>query len=61
MPVLEEVAESTDGIKLFFSNICDGLFESAGEELEGMKESIFVCDGWKREVVVAELNSVGDE
>ena len=26
-----------------------------------MEEVIFVCDGWMREVVMAEFNSVGDE
>ena len=61
MPVLEEVAELTDGVKLFVGNSGGGLFEGAGEEVEGMKELIFVRDGWKRKVVVAEFNSVGDE
>ena len=51
----------TDGIELFVGNSCGGLFEVAGEEMESMKESIFVRDGWKREVVVEEFNSVGDE
>ena len=60
-PVLEEVAESTDGVGLFVGNICGGLFEGAREELESTKESIFVRDGWKREVVVEEFNSVRDE
>ena len=61
MPVLEEVMESTDGIKLFIGNSCGGLFEGAGEEVENMKESILVRDGWKSEVVVAEFSSVRDE
>ena len=26
-----------------------------------MEEAIFVCDGWMRKVVMAELNSVGDK
>ena len=46
---------------MFVGNSCGGLFEGAGEEVDGMKESIFVCDGWKRKVVVAEFNSVRDE
>ena len=53
MQVLEEVAESTDGVKLFVGNSCGGLFEGDGEEVEGTKESIFMRDGWKCEVVVA--------
>ena len=61
LPVLEEVAESADGVELFVDNSGGGLFEGAGEEVEGVEESIFVCDGWMREVVVAEFNGVGDE
>ena len=61
LPVLEEVAESDYGIELFVGNSCGGLFEGAGKEVEGTEESIFVRDGWMREVVVAEFNSVGDE
>ena len=61
LPVLEEVAESSDGVDFFVGNSCGGLFEGAGEELEGMEESIFVRDGWMRKVVVAEFNSVGDD
>ena len=58
---MEEVAESADGVELFVGNSGGGLFEGAGEEVEGMEESIFVRDGWMCEVVVAEFNSVGDE
>ena len=61
MTVLEEVAELDDGVEMFVGNSCGGLFEGAGEEVEGMEELIFVRDGWMREVVVAEFNSVGDE
>ena len=57
---MEEIAESTDGVDFFFGKDCGGLFEGAGEDVEGTKESIFVCDGWKRKVVVAEFNSIGD-
>ena len=45
MPVLEEVAESTYDVEFFVGNRCAGLFEVAGEEVEVMKESIFVRDG----------------
>ena len=61
LPVLEEVAESDDGVELFVINSGGGLFEGAGEEVEGMEESIFVRDGWMRKVIVAEFKSVGDE
>ena len=61
MPVLEEVADSADGVEFFVGNSCGGLFEGAGEKVEVMEESIFVRDGWMRKVVVAEFNSVGDE
>ena len=60
LPVLEEVAELNDGVGLFVGNSCGGLFEGSGEEVEGTKESIFVCGGWKRKVVVAKFNSVID-
>ena len=58
LTVLEEVAESADGFELFVDNSGGGLFEGAGEEVEGVEESIFVRDGWLREVVVVEFNSV---
>ena len=29
--------------------------------MEGVDEAIFMCDGWMRKVVMAELNSVGDK
>ena len=61
MPVMEEIAESTDGVDFFFGKDCGGLFDGAGEEVEGMREPIFVRNGWKREVVVAKFNSVGYE
>ena len=61
LPVLEEVTELTDGVELFVGKRCGGLFEGSGEEVEGMKESIFVRDCWKHKVVVAEFNSVRDE
>ena len=61
LPVLEEVAELAYGVKFFVDNSGGGLFEGDGEGVEGMEESIFVRDGWMREVVVAEFNSVGDE
>ena len=61
LPVMEEVAEAADGVELFFDNSNGGLFEGTGEEVEGMEDSIFVRDGWMREVVVEEFNSVGDE
>ena len=48
LPVLEEVAESADGFEFFVDNSGGGLFEGAGEEVEGVKESIFVRDGWMR-------------
>ena len=60
-PVLEEVAESADGVELFVNNSSGGLFEGAGEEVEGMEDSIFVRDGWMRKLFVVESNSVGDE
>ena len=37
LPVLEEVVESADGVKLFVDNSGGGLFEGAGEEVEGME------------------------
>ena len=58
LPVLEEVADSADGVEFFIGNSCGGLFEGAGEEVEGMEELIFVRDGWMHEVVLAEFNSV---
>ena len=61
MPVLEEFAESTDGFNFFVWNSGGGFPEGAGEELEGMEEAIFVCDGWMRKVVRVEFNSVGDK
>ena len=61
LPVLEEVTELDDGIEFFVNNSGGGLFEGAGEEVEGMEESIFVRDRWMCKVVVAEFNCVGDE
>ena len=58
---MEEVAESADGFEWFFDNSGGGLFDGAGEEVEGVEESIFVRDCWMRDVVVVEFNSVGDE
>ena len=58
---MEEVAESANGVEFFVGNSCGGIFEGTGEEVEGMEGLIFVRDGWMREVVVAEFNSVGDE
>ena len=37
-PVMEEVAESVDGVELFVENCGGGLFEGAGEEVEGVEE-----------------------
>ena len=60
-PVLEEVAELADVFNLFIYSSCGGFLEGAGEEVKGVEEAICVSRGWLREVVMAELNGVGDK
>ena len=61
LPVLEEVAELADGFNLFIYSGGGGFLEGAGEEVKGLEEAICVSGGWLREVVMAELNGVGDK
>ena len=60
-PVLEEVAELADGLNLFIYSGGGGFLQGAGEEVKGVEEAICVSVGWFREVVMAELNGVGDK
>ena len=60
-PVLEEVAELADGFNLFIYSGGGGLLEGSGEEVKGVEEAICVSGGWLSEVVMAELNGVGDK
>ena len=60
-PVLEEVAELADDFKLFIYSGGGGLLQGSGEEVKGVDEAICVSGGWLREVVMAELNGVGDK
>ena len=50
-----------DGFKLFIYSGGGGFLQGAGEEVEGMDEAICVSGGWLREVVMVELNGVGDK
>ena len=60
-PVLEEVAELSDGFNLFIYSSSGGFLEGSGEEVKGVEEAICVSVGWLREVVMTELNGVGDK
>ena len=60
-PVMEEVAELACGFNLFIYKSGGSFLEGAGEEVKGVEEAICVGGGWLREVVMAELNGVGDK
>ena len=61
LPVLEEVADLADGFKLFIYSGDGDFLQGTGEEVKGVDEAICVSGGWLRELVMAELNGVGDK
>ena len=60
-PVLEKVAELADGLNFFIYSSSGGFLEVTGQEVKGVDEAICVSGGWLQEVVIAELNDVGDK
>ena len=40
---------------------CGGVLEGGGEEVEGVDYSVFCGDGGLREIVVQDLDGVGDD
>ena len=50
-----------DGFNLFIYSSGGGFLEGTGEEVKDVEEAICVSGGWLREVVMAELNDVGDK
>ena len=60
-PLKSSHVELADGFNLFIYSGSGSFLEGAGEEVKGMEEAICMSGGWLREVVMAELNCVGDK
>ena len=59
LPRIEEVSDAGNGFNLVVVDECWGIYEVTCEEIEGMDDVIFRCEGRLDQSIMPELGGVG--